>query len=170
VIVQAISTHVTKTGTPIAQVAATTFRKSYRAFHLVNKPTNAFLKRQDDVLFLDALSLQRQGFVTLEWSLLADCDDNTDTAVKHKYKLAVPGDDADEIITRRRVLENQLRQLRAVGDILPLVDHEDHTGREQSNALENYSWCQKWIPRIEAAMKSHQAQQRWPPARIRMRR
>ncbi|CAK0826960.1 unnamed protein product, partial [Prorocentrum cordatum] len=48
----AVSTHVTEAGKPIAQVAATTFRRAYRAYHLVNKPAKAFLARPNDELFL----------------------------------------------------------------------------------------------------------------------
>ena len=56
----AISTFVTQSGKPVALEASRSFKRSYRAFHLVNRKLVDFERASGDDLFLEVLDLHRQ--------------------------------------------------------------------------------------------------------------
>eukprot|EP00928_Gymnodinium_smaydae_P039653 TRINITY_DN27044_c0_g1_i1.p1 TRINITY_DN27044_c0_g1~~TRINITY_DN27044_c0_g1_i1.p1 ORF type:complete len:1787 (-),score=468.00 TRINITY_DN27044_c0_g1_i1:64-4899(-) len=64
----AVSTKVTPIGRPAAEAAAKSFKASYRAFHVTNRPLDLFVA--EECLFLECLNLERQGFITIEYSLI----------------------------------------------------------------------------------------------------
>mmetsp|Transcript_11118 Transcript_11118/g.39321 ORF Transcript_11118/g.39321 Transcript_11118/m.39321 type:complete len:2003 (+) Transcript_11118:82-6090(+) len=136
----AVSTFVTETGKTVAVDAAHTFKRSYRAFHITNRPLANFEK--DDELFLDVLNLQRKGFVTVEYSLVTWPEGST----KQKYILM--GLDEEELVRQRQKMAEHMKQM---DEETRMVPPPESNSKED---LAKWNWCAQMRPRLEAISKS----------------
>eukprot|EP00927_Polykrikos_kofoidii_P033971 TRINITY_DN28813_c0_g1_i1.p1 TRINITY_DN28813_c0_g1~~TRINITY_DN28813_c0_g1_i1.p1 ORF type:complete len:1906 (-),score=338.66 TRINITY_DN28813_c0_g1_i1:99-5756(-) len=144
----AVSTTVTELGRAAAYEAAQSFKPSYRAFHLVNRPIDAF--PPGDPLFLDCLNLERKGLIQVHWNLIIPKSkqiDAKDLAEKDKYayKLVLPGHDAEKIGSVRMGLSTYEEQMR--NGIVP---------SDEATELMQYKFCQQLRPRLEATARAHE--------------
>lgn len=138
----AVSTFPTEAGKGVAQEAAQSFKRSYRAFHLVCRRTAAFEK--DDDLFLDVLNLQRQGLVNLEYSLV---ERDKDARNRAGYKYVMLGRDTDDVATKdkQRLAEHFKKMEKEGKNYLPGNNKGD---------VAKWSWCKEMQTRLEAVARS----------------
>lgn len=147
----AISTQVTDAGRKVAKEAAHSFRQCYRAFHVVNRPINSF--DEDDELFLDILSLQRQGFVTLDYSLVQPQPTAT---MPLRYRLIMLGCNQDDMQKQKNVMSD-------VWQKQDLAAEQKHGGVYEPKGdveIAKWSWFQATIEKLEELLRSREAERR----------
>lgn len=140
----AISTMPTELGKPVAHDAAQSFRKSYRAFHLVNRPVSSL--KEGDVLFLDILNLQRKGFLSLEYSLVKR-ESQSKSSMAYAYVML--GHDTEDVVNKRRHMTEHFRKLTDATYFPP-----------DEKELMKWNWCEQMRPRLEAVARSHEVETR----------
>jgi len=145
----AVSTTPTESGKPVVYEAAQSFRPSYRAMHLVNRPISTFY--EGDVLWLDVLRLEQQGFLNVEYSLIQQ-DVKSET---HKYKFVMLGHDSSDIPNDRSRLTEHFRKQQG-GEAFWRDLPEDKEAEE----LKAWNWGAYIKPRLEAVAKSHEVEHR----------
>jgi len=155
-----ISTTPTDSGKPVAYDAAQSFKPSFRAFHLVNRPVATFLANKEDskykdegkrgeTLFLDVMELQRQGFLNLEYSLVVP-ETKAAMSIENAYKYVMLGHDEQDLVKDRLRMVEHDNKLQSEGDYVPNTEEE----------LFKWNWCEQMRPRLEAVAKAHEIELR----------
>lgn len=135
-----ISTKPTEAGKPVAHDAAQSFKKSYRAYHVANRPVSKF--EDGDVLFLDILDAQRQGFLTMEYALV-QIDD------KKRFKWVMLGQDYNDVVRDRGKISEYIRKGR-----------KRSTELTETKELMEKQRCEFLMPRLEVVAKNHEIESR----------